>query len=578
MTVRQSEREPEFLQALQDERIRLSLLQNRRMRWAHTLANGATAWLAYQAGAHEAAWTLGLATLLLAHGRAALLQWLHDHGRRAALLQALTWSPAVVSLSQAALLIAVFQQPFSLWQTLITMVMFGNAAGGVAPAAGHLPGYLAWCAPIAGALVLSWLQRGGLESWIFALLILVLFALLIQAVAEQARLQRDMVRLGSDLRRAKEGAERASEAKTRFFAAASHDLRQPLAALTYQIATVQALAGVHKDERLAQTAAGLRRSLQDSRSLLDSLLEVSQLEAGAVAAHPEPVDLHALLQHQHELLAPLARERGLLWELQLPPGPARWAHTDPALLRRVLSNLLSNAIKFTPQGWVRLALIDHEGLAQIVVQDSGPGIPADLQERVFEEFFQVGNAARDRTQGLGLGLAIVRRLVKLLDLELQLESQPAQGCRFSLSLALQAAPPAAAAAAPPLGRHRLLVVDDEVPIRDALAQWLGLLGWSVRTAADCPEALAQLSPLWQPDALVLDLRLRAGATGLDVLNALRASGCQAPAWLVTGETDPEPLRQAREAGMTVLHKPVDGLELAGQISERLRQPLQNSRT
>ena len=289
-----------------------------------------------------------------------------------------------------------------------------------------------------------------------------------------------------------------------------------------------------------------------------------------MAAHPEPVDLDALLQHQHELLAPLARERGLGWELQLPPGPPRWAQTDPSLLRRVLSNLLTNAIKFTPSGWVRLALFEHQGQAQIVVQDSGPGIPVELQERVFEEFFQVGNEARDRTQGLGLGLAIVRRLVKLMGLELRLNSPPGQGCHFSLVLPLQSPPTLSTPAAPPLGRHRLLVVDDEVPIRDALAQWLTMLGWSVRTAADCPEALAQISPMWQPDALVLDLRLRAGATGLDVLSALRASGCQAPAWLVTGETAPAPLRQAREAGMTVLHKPVDGLDLAGQISERLR--------
>ena len=228
----------EPLRRLQDERIRLTLLQNRRMRWAHTSANLATAWMAHQAGAEWAAWSLGLATVLLAHGRAALLQWLHDSGRRAALWRALTWSPAVVSLAQAGLLIAVFQQPFSLWQVLVTMVMFGNAAGGVAPAAGHLPGYLAWCTPIAGALIGCWLLARGPGILGVALLIVVLFALLIQAVAEQARLQREMVNLGLALSRAKEGAERASEAKTRFFAAASHDLRQPLAALTYQIATV----------------------------------------------------------------------------------------------------------------------------------------------------------------------------------------------------------------------------------------------------------------------------------------------------------------------------------------------------
>jgi DNA-binding response OmpR family regulator len=402
----------------------------------------------------------------------------------------------------------------------------------------------------------------------------VLLASLTNYVRDQGLAQVALIRTNARLSEAHAAAERASEARTRFFAAASHDLRQPLTALAYNVATVEALAKLRPDEQLGRVGQGLRRSLGESQTLLNSLLEISQLDAGAVDIAREPFDLGELVTGLMQSLRPIASERGLRLWAELPPQPC-WVQGDAAQLRRVLSNLVGNAIKFTPQGEVRLDVSTRGQDAWVAIQDTGPGIPRELQERVFEEFFQVGNPARDRHQGLGLGLAIVQRLAHLMAVPLTLESEPGQGCCFRLKLPLVPPPAASPPAASPSGLMpldsapaptlRVLLVDDEAPIREALGLYLDALGWTLHAAADGDAALA----LWQRqgpvDALVLDFRLGGGATGLDVLQRLRAAGCQAPAWLITGDTAPERIQAAREAGIPVLYKPVEGRELVDAI-------------
>jgi signal transduction histidine kinase len=237
----------------------------------------------------------------------------------------------------------------------------------------------------------------------------------------------------------------ASAAKTRFFAAASHDLRQPLQALAINASTLALLARQQGDARISRLAADIDLALHHTNQLLDGLLDLSQLDAGALRPACIDLDLPAWLDGVVAEFAPLAAQRGLgLARLpSLPAGPqpgdarpgagaALRAHTDPGLLRRVLHNLVANALKFTDQGAVTLqAGVAADGRITVAVVDSGVGIPLHEQARVFDEFHQVPGPAAG---GLGLGLAIVRRLCGLLGLGLQLTSQPGQGTQVLLSL------------------------------------------------------------------------------------------------------------------------------------------------
>jgi two-component system, sensor histidine kinase len=283
-----------------------------------------------------------------------------------------------------------------------------------------------------------------------------------------------------------------------------------------------------------------------------------------------------LIENLLALLRPEAEQRGLALRFLAPSGVNWQVLSDPALLRRVLQNLVGNALKFTQSGEVTVQLESRDGEVRLSISDTGPGIAPELQERVFEEFFQVGNPGRNRSLGLGLGLSIVRRLLNLLGHHLSLESTPGRGSRFTLHLAAHALARAPAPvslmpdSALPEARHRVMVVDDELPIRDALGQLLTTLGWQVRCASSGAETLQQLHDGWQPEALLLDFRLGEGASGLDVLAQLRAKGCTAPAWLITGDTSPERIQQAREAGLPVRYKPVDGLQLAREVHAALR--------
>jgi two-component system, sensor histidine kinase len=494
-------------------------------------------------------------------------------------MQAMSLSPLPLGLVQALLVWAVFLQPESSWQYLVSMVITGIAAGSVSTAAGDAKGYAGWAVLVGGNLALAWLLlRGGLTGTVAALLALVLFGLLIQYVRDQGEGQEHLIGVNEALRLARERAEQANEARTRFFAAASHDLRQPLTALSYCVATVQALADQRRDEDLARVGLGLQRSLSESQGLLGSLLEVSQLDAGAIEPRHEPFDLGQLVRRTVESLDAQAAAGGLLLRAELPPSPAVWVHSDPALLRRILQNLVGNALKFTRHGEVCVRLERTGSDLRLAVIDTGPGIAPALQERVFEEFFQAGNRARDRSQGLGLGLPIVRRLANLLGLPLQLLSEPGRGCRFELALQAVAEPPEAAVTPNvplpglPVEPLRLLVVDDESSIRQALSEFLRTLGWQVRGAADLDDAMRAMEDGWRPQALVLDFRLRNDASGLAVLEALRESGVAAPAWLVTGDTEPQRIQQAREAGIPVLFKPVDGMQLAESIHRAVAAP------
>jgi len=362
------------------------------------------------------------------------------------------------------------------------------------------------------------------------------------------------------LREKKEEAEAANLSKSRFLAAASHDLRQPMHALGLFVAR---LGQLPHDAPTRDLVGSLEESVQALQTLLDALLDVSRLESGAVQVQLRPFALADLFEQLRDSLALSAQQKGL--RLRVRPTPV-WVLSDSALLHRIVLNLLGNALRYTATGSVLLACrpcFDAQHV-RIEVWDSGIGIAPEHHLAVFNEFYQVGNSERDRNKGLGLGLSIVERSAQLLGYPLQMRSRVGAGTRFSLRVPL--APPGQAherrSALRPsrfddVGGLRVLVIEDDPLVRDALLSLLA--SWRVDVAgADALAAALQLLKNGAvPDVIVADYRLPGGENGIEVIRQLRAeAGCLIPACLISGDTDATLLQAAQAASLSLLHKPV----------------------
>lgn len=375
---------------------------------------------------------------------------------------------------------------------------------------------------------------------------------------------------------ARNAAEEANASRTRFFAAANHDLRQPLNAMRL---LSQTLVERGRQVDVPAVSAHLVECVEGMSQVIDDLLEITRLDVGNVVPQWSAFSLDELVRECCRPHEPLALAKGLRLDIDVPPMAVR---SDRALLARVLSNLVSNAIRYTEQGSVRVscALSSDAGHAWLDVEDTGIGIDDEDLPRIFEEFYQVGNPARDRHQGLGLGLATVKRLSDLLSMDVSvLRSAPGQGSVFSLKLqrvpmdeALALAPVAGASDGALLPGHHVLVIEDDADSRTALAGLLRSWGCEVQAAPDAASSLAQLRAGFRPDALVVDLRLPDGASGIDALREVRALlGEDVPAVMVTGDAGSAHLGLAQEAGLTVMVKPVRPVQLRaflGQVFAR----------
>ena len=521
-------------------------------------------------------------------------------GDPAAMMRQLVRWSALQGLLRAPIVVLAFGYGSSNTQVMVTMVMVGLAAGAVATCGGETRIFRNWSLPALGSLVVAWALQWNLEAATVALLLAYLHHVLAGYVAvlgvqgqrlldysAQLELERDRVReanvaleaIGVELRAERDRAAEANAAKTRVLASVSHDLRQPLFALSLNTAALGDLLEGSADTQLQRVESGLRRSLDQCRALLDQLVDFSRLEAGSVEVRWQTLELGPFLQTLATTYEPAARAAGLQWTLELD-GPPRLARTDPLLLERLLGNLLQNAVKFTPRGRVGVRLGRAGARIAVEVFDTGPGIAPDQQQRVFEEFYQLDNPSRDRARGIGLGLSIVRRLAELLGAQIQLHSAIGQGCRFVLELPASQAAAAQPALAPALrtghrpGAHNgrapvILALDDEPELLADLRTLLGARGWQVLTAADPAQACAAAAQC-RPDVVLADLRLRDGHSGLDAVRALRrALGDELPALIVTGDTAPQRIAEATASGLRVLHKPLDGQVLAQALDEAL---------
>lgn len=367
------------------------------------------------------------------------------------------------------------------------------------------------------------------------------------------------------LRDAKTIAEQANISKTRFLAAASHDLLQPLNAARLFVA---ALA----DRRLALPTRALVHqtgsALDSVEDLLEALLEISKLDAGAITPDISDFRLADLFSSMKAEFAPFARERGL--SLVVEDSPL-WARSDPRLLRRILQNLISNALRYTEAGSVIVTTWAQDGLLKIEVTDTGPGIAAEHHHAIFEEFRRVGDSSR--TRGMGLGLAIVQRASRMLGHDIDLVSAPEQGSRFSITLPLGvahdlASPSASPGRGAPTAGKLVMVIDNEASILDGMSALLSGWGCRVLTASHEAAALAMLDQEDRvPDLILADYHLDEGATGDDAVQAVRRHcGSAIPAIVITADRTPELRDRMRGEGFHILAKPVKPAQLRALIS------------
>jgi signal transduction histidine kinase len=386
----------------------------------------------------------------------------------------------------------------------------------------------------------------------------------------QRDLEKRVATATAELQKQKELAELANRTKTQFLAAASHDLRQPIQAAGL---FVSALRLRSKDEDTQRLVSRIERAHAGLEAVLDGLLDISRLDSGAVTPRIEVFPVARLLNGLREAFAPTAAESGLA--LRVMPCSA-WCVSDALLLERVISNLVSNALRYTARGGVVVGCRRAgEGL-RLEVWDSGSGIPEDKRAEIFREFVQLDNPQGGRDKGLGLGLAIVERLSRLLDHPLGLRSVVGKGTCFSVTVP-RARPPQQPQGLSAVGRRSggdftglcILAVDDDPDVLESLVAFLSQLGAKVLTAATAAQARAVMAGAEGVDVVLSDYRLPDG-DGVSVLQELRATfGAHVPGVVITGETADEVLKRVSESGLPLLHKPVP----ADTLQQALQQLL-----
>ncbi|MFM9967074.1 MAG: hybrid sensor histidine kinase/response regulator [Burkholderiales bacterium] len=379
--------------------------------------------------------------------------------------------------------------------------------------------------------------------------------------AESARHESETAR--HDAETARHAAEAADLAKSKFLAAASHDLRQPIHA---QGLFLDVLANTPLSVQQVEILASARVASRASAEMLNTLLDFSRIEAGVVQPHRQPFAMQTLLHRIENDLAPLADAKSLAYRSRETEAVV---DSDAALVEMILRNLMSNAIRYTDRGGVLIACRRRGDRLLVEVRDTGIGIAPEHHEEVFREFHQLGNPERDRRKGLGLGLAIAKGLAEACGHALTLKSQPGRGSTFRLSLPLTQTAPVpdalasgpSAASANVLRGLRVLVLDDDEAICAGMAHLLRKWGCECDTAETIDAALASARAT-PPAVFITDYRLREQQTGTAAIEALRLLlGADLPALLITGDTAADRLREASKSGVTLLHKPVSPEQL-----------------
>lgn len=458
---------------------------------------------------------------------------------------------------------------------MVIAIMTGVSSSGLTQLSPVLSVYAVFLTIALGSLALKLALLGGATYDAMAAACLVYYVLMLgqarnyaKAARESIQLRFENVELVDQLRAETLNAEQANQAKSKFLAAASHDLRQPVHA---QGLFLDVLARTPLDAYQREVLESARSASHASGEMLDTLLDFSRVDAGVLKPNARPFALQTLLHKIENDLAPLADAKRLAYRSRDTDAVV---HSDPALVEMILRNLVSNAIRYTEHGGVLIACRRRGRGLVVEVRDTGIGIAPEHQQEVFREFHQLGNPERDRHKGLGLGLAIAQGLATALGSPLGLASRPGRGSVFRLALPLTEAPvpsedPAPAPDAAAMRGVRALVIDDDEAVRTGMGLLLRSWGWTCDTAGSLVEALALA--LERPPSLVIsDYRLREQHTGAEVIAVLRERlGRTVPALMITGDTSPERLREAVASGIPLLHKPVVPDELRRALATLL---------
>jgi len=443
--------------------------------------------------------------------------------------------------------------------------ILGGAVGLLSPA---LSVFIAFSAPLVGVTVVKLFLLEDPTFNAFGFISLMYVATLIMqtrnaglAVKGAIELRFENIELLDQTALARREADEANAAKSKFLAAASHDLRQPIHA---QGLFLDVLSRTELTTQQRELVTCIGAASDSSADMLNTLLDFSRIEAGVVQPQMQPFRMQHLLNKIEREFEPQADNKGLAYRSR---ETALVVHSDPALVELILRNLVANAIRYTDSGGLLVVCRQKSGSAMLEVWDTGSGIAPAQQGEVFKEFHQLGNPERDRRKGLGLGLAIAQGLAKTLNQTLPhalgLASQPNRGSVFSLQLPIAASPsgdvfftsPSQFPAKPRLNA-RVLVIDDDEAVRAAMVHLLSDWGCTSEAAESIEEAL-KMARRQPPDLVICDYRLREQSTGLQAITALRQLlGRDLPAMLITGDTAPERLREAIASGIALLHKPI----------------------
>jgi two-component system, sensor histidine kinase len=458
-----------------------------------------------------------------------------------------------------------------LHQIFLTFALLAMTSASVNSLSVILPAYYAFIIPSQLPLMIVYFSLGDTINQVISIAILtytlvhLIYAKTLnksirdtlQLRFENLELVEQLQQHGEKLLLEKEKAEKANKDKSRFLASASHDLRQPLHSLGLFLGTMEHYV---RDKEVISLLDKSNRSLQSLQDLLDSLLDVSKLDAGVIEVKNEHFQISSIFEKLKTEMQSLAINKGLDIKFHCKD---QILYTDQILLLRCLRNLVLNSIQQTQSGRILVACRTQKENVLIQLYDTGSGIPETELEKIFEEFYQLNNPERDRRKGLGLGLTIVKRLTDLLDCEINVRSESGKGTCFSIIVPkgdeskIQLIKDTSSEYKNKDVLIPILIIDDEIDVLDALSSLLLKWGYEVETAESINEADEKLSLGFVPELVITDYRLRDHATGLDAINKINeVLNKKVDAVIMTGDTSPDRIKEANADGYPILHKPV----------------------
>jgi len=453
------------------------------------------------------------------------------------------------------------------YQLILNLFVLGSSAVIMIATSSYQPVYHATCIPILFPLFVRFIFHGDI---LHGALAAGLFLYWTTLTLGYRRINQSMIKslvlgyqnqdLVEQVTRQKEAAEKANIAKSRFLAAASHDLRQPLQAQALFVAELY--GRLNQPEKSRTILARLDDSIGAMRGLFNALLDISKLDAGVVQAKIKDFRLATILTVIKDEYTPQAKNKGLELKLRCHDVVVR---TDPGLLDSVLRNLVINSIRYTQSGRVLIGCRRRSKTLAIEVWDTGPGIAEKYQQDIFQEFFQIENQQRNRDQGLGLGLSVVQRIAMLLDCPIRLDSIEGKGSRFTIDVPLgdDANVEAENPVKPSSSKHvlhdiNIVVIDDESAIQQAMQGLLESWGCHVLIAGSGEDVLFKLSEHdFKPDIIIADYRLPGNMTGVQTVQQIKGLlKNEIPAILITGDIEIDKLQDVQLSGIPLMHKPV----------------------